>query len=226
MGTYQIVKAETEKNGLIAHTLDMGGGKLETVRYTAVRAGLAWPSLEASAFYVIMGEEYVGKTKYEGQQRQRGKLKIFKEQEISSPFLDNLCLQLTDDCTLFNCKHVYTDLSHDHEADAQFFYDFVYAKKIPHIGLEEAPFVDSFALGISLIKRFMTDGFLDIPKDSIAREQLKRVTKSHIGNPESEKRFHATTALRFCVAAYHKYVPTPLGPYVPKRKKRPKLNTW
>lgn len=218
METYQVVKSKVEKNGVITHEVTGNNGKLKTFHYSAVRAGLNWPSPEASAFYVILAEEYVGKTKYEGQQRQRGKLKIFKEQEISSSFLDKLFSKFSDDCMLFGCKHAYTDLSDDHEADAEFFHNFIYDKKIPHISLEEAPFVDSFSLGVSLIKRFMSDGFLDIPEDSVIREQLKRLAKSDLQDPQAEKRFNAVNALRFVIGAFYKFIPT-AGGFTPNRRK-------
>lgn len=218
MEAYHVVKAETEKSGLIVHKIDVGNGKLKTFHYTSVRAGLSWSSAEAPAFYVIIGQEYVPKTKYEGQQPPKGKLKFFKEQEISSSFLHTLFNQLTDDCTLFNCRHVYTDLGDEHEADADFFNDFIYDKKIPHISLEEAPFVDSFGLGVSLIKRFMADGFLNIPKDSQVREQLKRLARADLQDPQAARRFHAVNALRYVIGSFHKS-PMPGRRFHPKRKK-------
>ena len=218
---YNPVKTELTDRGLTSHTIDGGDGKLKTLHYSAVRAGLTWATSETPAFYVILGEEHVGKTKYQGERPHRGKLKFFKEQEISSLFLDKLFSKLSDDCVLFGCKHVYADLRDSHETDAEFFHSFVYDNEVGSISMQEAPFLENFALRVSLIKRFMNDGRLvDIPKNSIVREQLKRLATSDLEDAECEKRFYAVSALSFSIAAFYKLSGCSISPtFHPTRRK-------
>ncbi|MBN1841680.1 MAG: hypothetical protein JW883_05285 [Deltaproteobacteria bacterium] len=225
MQEYNVIKTELTQKGIIVHKI-AEGDELKTVHYSAVRCGLSWPSTEASGFYVILAEEYVDQTRFEGQKRPRGKLRFLKEREHPSVFLDKLFVNLTDDCALFHCGTVYSDLDVTREKDAEFYREWTYEKKIIHgKALEEAPYFDNFALGLSLIRRWVSDGLLELPEDSITRKQLKNITKADV-DTLPPARVHAINALRFVVAAYHKYPPGPFMPYTPTRKKRPRTSTW
>ena len=207
MKSYNVVKTETTKRGVIVHEVDSGDGELKSYHYAAIRGGLSWGSGESPAFFMILGEEFVDKTRFEGQVPPRGKLKVFTERQIPSPFLDKLFSALTDDCALFGCGYVYADLSDEHEESGKLFMEYVSEKKARYVSLEDAPFVNNFPLGVSLINRWLSEALLDLPKESLVRDQLKKLTKQDFGD-SPEQRFFAVNALRFVLGSFYKCPPT------------------
>ena len=201
-------------NGVITHK-DASG---EIFRYRAVLGGLSWPCAEASGFYVILGEEWRGSTIYEGREGEKGKLILLKEQEIESPLLNELLPRITDDCTQFACQKVYTDLSEDFEGYAEFYLRYIYDKNLNYGRLHDAPYSDTtnFVLGIAIIKNWLKDVLLELPPDSLTRNQLRELSDEDLkGSPEVK--FPAVNALRHAVSAFYKFSPSNLIGWTPNR---------
>jgi hypothetical protein len=201
-------------NGVITHK-DTSG---EIFRYTAVRCGLSWPSAEASGFYVVLGEEWRGPTIYEGREGEKGKLILLKEQEIESPLLNELLPRITDDCTQFACEKVYTDLSENFEGYAEFYHRYIYDKNINYGRLCDAPYSDAanFLLGVSIIKIWLKDVLLELPPDSLTRNQLRGLSDEDLKD-SPEVKFPAVNALRHSVNAFYKFRPSNLIGWTPNR---------
>jgi hypothetical protein len=213
---YNVIKAEETEHGVIVHEID--GKETEKIRYSAIRAGLSWPVKGSSGYYCILGEEYVERNLFTNEQP-RGKLVFLKELKATQPFLDVFFLPLTDDSTLYLCEKVYTDLSEDHADDAKFYQDYLYEKKLTHGRLEEAPYISNFNLGVSLIRRWIDNGLLTIPKDTIVHDQLSQIAKLDL-DASPETIYFAVNALRFAVGAFYKSPPSTGGIWIPDRPKR------
>ena len=204
------------KDGLIFHKITDEDGKTQTVAYNAIRAGLSWPTTDnPKSYYCILGDRNTG-TKYQGVM-QPAKLKFLEEKEINSLFLDELFQSVTDACALFGCSTIYTDLSDDFQDNADFFHDWSFEKKLEYGHLEMAPFVNNFPLGLSIIRDWQKNGYLEIPKDSIVRSQLKPISASDLGL-DLEKQSHAITGVKYCVAGFYKHRPSNLVGWTPDRR--------
>ena len=171
--------------------------------FSSIKAGLSWPTSSSPGFYCLLGEEYRVPGRFENPKAEKGKLILLADHESKSPFPDKLFDPLTDDCTLFHCDSIYTDLK-NHEGDVGIFRDWMYDKNM-RVDLVEAPFSDSFGLGVSLIRRWADASLLELPEGSL-REQLKKLTAADL-EESPETRFYAVNALRFVVSAFEKYRP-------------------
>jgi hypothetical protein len=77
----------------------------------------------------------------------------------------------------------------------------------------------NFVFGISVIRRWLDDGRLDISPDSIAAKQLESITDIDLqGSPEIK--YPAINGLRYAIAAFHKFRPNYEPPFRPKRRNR------
>jgi len=214
MNDYLIVESERQGNCII-HKVASGGVNPDIFKWAAIRAGLSWPSPNSPGFYILIGEEYLEESRYGS--KSRGKLQVFAEKNYQSLFLDGLFKALTDDCALYHCGKIYTDLpmEEDDNGEASLYREYAYLNHIPLGRLEEAPYSDNFALGVSLIKRWQENGLLVLPEDSLVRRELKILTKEDLAD-KPEIRFPAINALRFVISAFEKFKPSS-GTFRPKR---------
>jgi hypothetical protein len=83
-------------------------------------------------------------------------------------------------------------------------------KKIYLGRLEQAPFAENFQLSIALINDWLKTCRLELPEHSIARQQLKRISKQELDD-KPENKFYAINGLRYAVAAFHKFKPVRHG---------------
>jgi len=216
MESYLVTNHEM-KDGLIFHEVRTEDGKTKTIAYNAIRAGLSWPTAEnPKSYYCILGDQTRG-TQFQGVAQPQAKLKFLEEKEINSLFLDELFQSLTDACALFGCSTIYTDLSDDFQDNADFFHEWAFKKEIQYGHLEVAAFLRNFPLGLSIIRDWQKNGYLEIPKDSIVRNQLKPITSSDLG-PELERMSHAINGVRYCTASFFKYQPSSLVGWTPNRR--------
>jgi hypothetical protein len=207
-----ILKAEKNDKGVIVHETDKG----EKIHYIAVRAGLSWPVKGAPGYYCIIGEEFKERNKFTKEQP-RGQLILLKEFQAHRPFLDIFFLPLTDDCVLYHCEQIYTDLSEVHEDDAMFYRDYARKKKVVMGSLVETPYLSNFNLGISIIRQWIDEGLLSIAKNTVIYDQLAAMVSLDLDGPTDS--FFAANALRFVIGSYFKSPPSLGGnAWRPKRK--------
>ncbi len=217
MKDYNKIKAEQTEHGIIVHEVD-NGDETEKIRYSAIRAGLNWPVKGSPGYYCILGEEFVGRDIFKKEQP-RGRITLLKELQASEPFLDVFFLPLTDDCTLFHCEKIYTDLTDEHEDDAQFYRDYKYKRNISLGNLEQAPYLGNFKLGISIIRSWIDEQILQIPQDTIVYDQLSQIAKMDL-DASPETNYFAVNALRLGIGSFYKSAPSTGKPFRPNRKKR------
>ncbi len=214
MKDYSVV--ETERKKIIIHKVDSGGVRPVIYTWSAVRAGLSWPTPGSPGFHIVIGEEYRDKTPFGSVHR--GKLKVFAESDHQTIFLDDMFKILTDDCALYHCDKVYTDLSEEHRDEAELFREFSYSGEIRMGTLNEAPYFGNFALGVSLIKRWQDNGLLVLPEKSLVRKELRILTKEDLAETP-EIKYPGINALRFAVAAFEKFKASS-GMFRPNRRKQ------
>jgi hypothetical protein len=210
-----IVKIEKdEKTGVTLHHFADGGKKA----WAAIRAGLSWPTEEANGYFIILGEEYVGGTIYEGQEPPRGKILLLAEREVSSFFLDDTLRPLTDECALYGCRAVYADFDEETEANMEnvtLAREYV-SKQKSSISFQSAPFQGKFKVGLDILRPYLNEGILDLPASSMAQQQLDILSQADLVD-KPEVKFVAVNGLRFVMGAFHKFRPNGLGVYHPPR---------
>lgn len=201
---YNVIEARKTKRG-VSHVIVTSNGESKTVSYAAIRAGLAWPVGSLPAYHCILGEEHIYIDK-DNQRDQRGRIHLLSEQEYQGMSIDAMFAMLTDDCTRLYCGCIYTDTAEEYQDYIEAYTQYVYDKKIKIGNLEQAPFTNSFDTGARLIFDWIKNGRLVLPEKSIAREQLKRISKQELDD-SPETKFNVINGLRRCVGAFHKFKP-------------------
>ena len=87
--------------------------------------------------------------------------------------------------------------------------------------LQEAPYSDNFALGISYIRQWINDGLLKLPKDSLAYIQLINFSRKDLDTSDVKERFFAINGLRFVIASFHKSGGSGVLGFRPQRQQIP-----
>lgn len=203
-----VAKATPQPNGAIV--VETAEGKKFTC--SAVRGGISWPLLSANmpAYYCILGEEWIGGTRFQDQEVPRGRLRLLCEYEADiHSSLTSLFVKLTDDTDLCQCSTLYGIIEEYKGDDYKGFPDalnsFIHDKSIG-VRLEEAPMAKNPAIGIEHVIDWNTKGLLELPEESLLRQQLRSL------KPEDAKdlpeRLNAVNALRFVVCGFEKYKPT------------------
>lgn len=201
---YNVIEARKTKRG-VSHVIVTSNGESKTVSYAAIRAGLAWPVGSLPAYHCILGEEHIYIDK-DNQRDQRGRIHLLSEQEYQGMSIDAMFAMLTDDCACLYCGCIYTDTAAKYQGCMEAYTQYIYDKKIKIGKLEQAPFANSFNTGTGFIYDWIKNGRLVLPEKSIAKEQLKRISKQELDDKPEEK-FNAINALRHSVGAFHKYKP-------------------
>ncbi len=203
-----VLKATQNPNGTIEiETVD--GKKFVCI---AIRGGISWSLLSENMppYYCILGEEWLNITRFQGNEKVRGRIKLLGEYEndINRP-MSSLYERLTDDTTLCHCPTVYGitegDQSYDYKGFPDELKDFIREKGVD-LSVQQAPFAENPRIGIDQVMDWNTKGLLDFPEESLLRQQLRSL------NPEDtkdfQKRLNAVNALRFVLCSFWKYRPT------------------
>ena len=201
---YNVIDARKTKRG-VSHVIVTPDGETKTQSYVAIRAGLAWPVGSLPAHFCILAEEHIYLDRNE-QRDQRGRIHLLSEQEYQGMSIDAMFARLTDDCARLYCGCIYTDTVEEYQDYIEAYTQYIYDKKIKIGNLEQAPFANSFYTGTGLIYDWIKNGRLVLPEKSIAKEQLKRISKQELDDKPEEK-FNAINALRHSVGAFHKFPP-------------------
>ena len=192
MKTYQIESSQQLKGG-VRHTI-RNGDHLEDVDYFDIRAGLNWDPLSA----VIAGEEKYD-SHYSRPVHNRGVLRVTEELEGSILNLADFFDRLSDAFSLHRISEIYADTSE--EAFVEAFQDWT-DRRMARMSLVPAPYSESPAVGISLIRSWDKDGILRIEKETLLYEHLSALSDDDLDNLAGP-----LNALRFVVGGFSKYPP-------------------
>jgi hypothetical protein len=192
MKTYKIESSQ-EIKGEIRHAVKIGD-RLEDVDYFDVRAGLSWDP----PFAVVCGEQKYD-SRYSSPAHNRGVLRVTEELEGSILDLAEFFDRLSDAVSLHRISEIYADVTE--EAFREAFQDWAYSKRF-RMSLVPAPYSESPAVGISLIRSWDKDGLLRIDKDTQVYKHL-----SSLSDDDLENLAGSLNALRFVLGGFSKYPP-------------------
>jgi hypothetical protein len=224
------------RSGIITHTVDVEG-KIEHRKYCGINAGLSWPTATSPGYYTILAEQSIneGATRFEGIEQPRGKLQLLLERSVKSLFLTDLASQLADDCNRLGAGGIFAEIEVAENGSfrderACLFREFL-QKAGCRASLQRAPYlngttgagrVEDLGLSLAILSFWLQENRLELPEGSLAREQLRAVTREDLADPEGEPRLFAVRALGHAVALFHKSSPYGLaGRYRSPVSRRP-----
>jgi hypothetical protein len=229
-----VVKAEREaKSGICVLTVDLGTGRFEERSYRGIYGGLSWAGMGHPAFYILIGEPSINenRTRFEGKPIERGKLQIFVERSVDSPFLTELAALLTEDCNRVGARDIFAEIE---MGDDQNFRDeraVLFREWLRKAGcrasLQRAPFVsgttgearsEGLRLSLSIAHLWLKENRIELSQESLAWQQLMTLTKMDLYDHKSEPLIYAARALGHAVSAFEKNNPAGMaGRYTPSR---------
>jgi len=196
-----VIETKKESDGTIVHNLNTG----EILKYQAVRGGICWPLKDRKPYYCIIGEQWTPTHAFT-EERKRGKLVMFAEGEQSITKFVKFLTELTDSIKLYRCDELYTSMHDEYRDYIRAFSDYQQERGMTEGRLDYAPYMDNFALGLSVIQEWVIMGMIDLPEGSIVRAQLRAIDASKLVETP-EKTYHAINGLRYVLAGYQKYPP-------------------
>jgi hypothetical protein len=172
------------------------GDQKESIRFSDVRGGWAWPT-DTSPFYcIILGQQFFDEEPYDDKSPA---FEVIFEATDTGLDLDRRFNQLADISVLYKCEW-YADCSETHEPEVDSYSDHAY--KMRYGGLQEAPWSDNFRLGVELSKPLVRAHKLIIPKDTEIFAQLQRITQKDLAEKEVKSRYYCIEALRHVVCGF------------------------
>jgi hypothetical protein len=205
-----VVKQTQAKNGVITLEWDTR----EQQKYSAVRGGLAWPLMEQNlpGYFCIVGEEYLEPLRGPDREfdERRGRLHLLAEYEAPTVLtgLEVLFGKAVEDAAIYLCESFYAVTEEcrgeDFSGYARAFHEFA-SKKKADVRLSMAPWADKADLGLYHIQKWMKEGLLEFPEESIARNQLRMIEAEKIA--QVPLTYNAVNGLRFAVCGFEQHRP-------------------
>lgn len=200
-----VIKGTQDKNGTITLERDTR----EQEKYSAIRGGLAFPLMKQNlpGYFCILGEEYIEPLRGPDREfdERRGKLHLLSEYEAPTVLtgLEVLFGKVADDATTYLCESFYTVTEEcqgeDYSGYASAFHQFV-SKKQADVRLSMAPWADKPDLGLYHIQKWIKEGLLDLPEESMARAQLRMIEAEKIA--QVPLTYNAVNGLRFALCGF------------------------
>jgi hypothetical protein len=169
--------------------------------YRGVRCGLSWPTPYSPGYFCLVGQ--LSKSTATG----KYPLRLLREGQEQTP--GKLFQRMADDLGLFNGHEIYTDLSEKFRSYVIAFADYKRSERgVQGLRMLPAPFCQSFLHGASLIKEWMKEDELVIPKEATVYTQLREIKTDDLkSNPEEV--FYAINGLRYVIGAFETSVCSP-----------------
>jgi len=212
-----VLESKKAKRGVIVHKADTGQNDIETFQYSAIRAGLSFPTVTSDGHYLILAEEFIEKSRYEGVEKPRGKFIFLSEGSFSGLNLNDLFKELTDDCASFSADKVFTILERPDEDKAVHPYqEYLRNQSVYSVQLCDAPYGNDFLLGFSILKQWLKESLLQIPADSQILDELKQIQRQDLD--DVAEKYPGINALRYVLGAFYKFKPSNGPGFRPTRK--------
>jgi hypothetical protein len=185
----KIREALREGSHIVIHYED---GKKNAFLCETVKAGLVWPeTLETPAYYCILGQSEVPNKK--------GKKPLNLLIEAQEALPDKLYEKLIQDSRRLLCWDYFADFTHEKNLDYyQGFDRFMTKRDLNRINLHPAS-VTSYAPGLLIIRDWIDNEALDIPRNSVLGQQLGEIRKAEQGQ---EPKNYAANALRCVIGSF------------------------
>ena len=215
-----VTEAKKTDSGIIQHQLSDGSRK----EWAAIRAGLSLPTEEANGYFIILGEEWTGcGTRFQGQERKRGRLQVLAEQEIQSAFLDDTLRPFSDEASLLGCQAAYTGFSETPDVDEIDQQVRLAREQLQEqhssVTLYSAPYFAKFKTGVDIIRSFIDKALLALPEKTLVAQQLAGLSQYDLAE-KPEVRFVAVNGLRLVIGSFHKSPPQIGRKWEPRRVRR------
>jgi len=176
-------------------TVKKPDGKQTTFVCRDIRGALVWPTLNSPGYYCIFAQR--------NDPTPQGKLPLQLLGEASLELPKQIFQKLMQDAKRLGCYEFYNDYQDGNEELIRAFYEYSRYQQNSNIKFTKAPFSKSFHIGILLIKEWAKNNTLNIPNNTILRDQLKNIDTADLSDKPEEK-FFAVNALRFIVATVEK----------------------
>lgn len=206
---YPIIRSEIKNpRGFIVHT--MFDNKLR--QYSDVRMGLVWPTAKSPAYFVVVGEAYLGIFQDEENPDKRGKLTVMEEREFRHLSIENLCSGVYDAVKIYGVRTTYVDYDENDPEYYDALLNYGYKHKLRSMRVVDAPFKRNFQAGLAMVSDWWRVKLLDIPKGTIVHKQMSGLhsskKKSSLDQPDADQIYYAANALRYVVSGFYKFRPT------------------
>lgn len=207
MKTANVTSAEKKKDHSVLLTItDPRDFSSFTKRYADIRGGLTWPTSKGSAYFCVLGQEYIAPHILD-EKAPAGPYVLLAEYEAKSLSLTKFHSMITDIAEQFRCRDFYVDMPEARLACGyQSDFDKFASERHTRAWMERAYDADNFRLGISRIRGSIDSGNLIIPSDSILFEQLISAARSDLDD-SPEEIFFAINALRHVIGSYYRNPP-------------------
>ena len=220
-----VKSSKITNKGTVLLTITEADGNTIQKEFSSVRAGLSLPTSEQETYYIVLGQEYRGGTKYEGQPEEQGQILFLSDHQSQSIFFSHIVESLTDDASRYGFKEVYLDYSYETKRrleEVTFLNKCVREKKLGFsLSFSTAPYFEDFAFGMNVLNIYLERGLLVLPEECLAIAQLRMLQKQDLAPGKGEEKFGSLNALRFVIGSFHKSPPLAGRGFQPKRERRP-----
>lgn len=167
-------------------------GSKKAISLKTIKGGIRWPLPSSPAYYCI-----IGKCSFPGENLKK-KLILLAEGEATLP--GDLFQKLYDDARKLRCVEFYGEIDEANYEYYDQFLRFMERKMIDRIRLMP-PSIKDWQAGILGILKYVKNNLLDMPKDSILRDQLGRMA-SEDQQDSRKAAFYAVDALKNLIRSF------------------------
>ena len=207
MKTANITSAERKDDyTILLTTTDPFDSTTSEQKYVEIRGGLSWPTTKGSAYFCVVGQEYIVVPLF-AERAPAGPRILLAEYESKALSLSKFYSQITDIAEQLKCREFYVSMPEERFACGyQNDFDNFALQRHTRVYLQNAYDADNFFLGVTRIRESMENGNLIIPEDSIVFAQLQSLTRADLENSPDEI-FSAINALRHVIGSYYRNPP-------------------
>lgn len=154
--------------------------------FTRVNAGLAWPTIEAPAYFCIFAQK-----EKENPSGKRPLVQVFELEDVEGS-IDSFFKKVKGIAERYKVYLIYTDVE-----DSAFFEKF---SSNYYYLLQKTTGAQDFLYGLEVIKAWSKLGGIETMEDSILRSQLSSLRETEL--KEAPGKFNGVNALRYCVGGF------------------------
>ena len=195
---YDVIDGEITPSFHKYSAAEQGTGNLITLRFTAVRAGIAFTTDKSPFHLSVVAQHYIDPEIYADTSPAFDLLFECTDHGLD---LESRHNKMADIANLYKCDF-YADLSGTNQDSVESYRHWKSKHGFEHGSLLEAPYAGNIRLGVEAIKSYVKSHSLDIPKHSPAFEQLSRITEADLAERDVMPRYYAVEALRHVMSSF------------------------
>jgi len=156
-----------------------------------IRGALVWPTVDSPGYYAIFCQ------KVDVNPQGKSPLLLLSEGQEELP--KDLFQRLVKDAKRLACGQFYTDFKKEDEGVRTLFGEFCRYQRVFGIQLTRSPLLESPHLCILILKEWLRDKAIEIPKETTLHSQLGKISAEDLKELKGE--FFAVEALRLLVGS-------------------------